>query len=636
VNRESKSDRDRTEGLPSQPDFRTLFESAPGLYLVLTPDLHIVAVTDAYLQATMTTRDAILGRQLFDVFPDNPEDSSATGTGNLGSSLERVLATRRADVMAIQKYDIRRPASDGSGFEERYWSPINSPVLGPGAEILYIIHRVEDVTEFVRLKKEGHQQDVTTDELRRRAQQIEAEIYIRGQELLAANLKLRTTNGLLNHLYRQIEELLTPPNADSPAPGFHTAMGESEAESVAPEEMVARVQKLVANRNELEDQLRQAQKMEAVGRLAGGVAHDFNNLLTVILGYCSLLRSEMASPDGADCVGEIENAASRAAALTRQLLAFSRKQVLQQRVLSPNTIVAGMEEMLKRLIGEDIVLEVDLDPELGRIRVDQGQLEQVFLNLAVNARDAMEYGGTLRITTSSVVLEPDDTQLGSLRPGPYVQISVTDTGIGMDDETQARIFEPFFTTKEEGKGTGLGLATVYGIVKQSGGMISVSSLVGTGTTFTVLLPVTHESSDSAAPLESAVRSLKGGGIILLVEDDASLLKLISGTLKRAGYRVLEAASGKDALEIAKGAQGIDLLLTDVVMQGMTGPQLVESLQPEGRIATVLFMSGYARDLIGKNAAHINFLPKPFTPNALLDKVHEVLSARSRVPRKSTS
>ena len=612
----------------SSPDFRVLFESAPGLYLVLTPDLYIVAVTDAYLQATMTTREAVLGRHLFDVFPDNPDDPSATGVGNLGASLERVKATRRADVMPVQKYDIRRPAAEGGGFEEHYWSPINTPVPGPDNQIAYIIHRVEDVTEFVRLKQRRREQDEVTDLLRERAGQMEAEVYQRAQELLAANQQLRTANTVLNQLYRQIEDLTslaTPVSAAAAAGGHPTSEG-FRPDSVAPEEMLSRVERLVANRNELEDQLRQSQKMEAVGRLAGGVAHDFNNLLTVILGYSAFMREEASAPIPQDCVGEIEYAASRAAALTKQLLAFSRKQVLQPRVVNLNEIVSKMNDMLSRLIGEHIALAIDLDPGLKCVKADQGQLEQVIMNLGVNARDAMQSGGTLRIATSNVDIEAREAQLVSMGPGSYVRLSVSDTGVGMDAGTQARIFEPFFTTKDEGQGTGLGLATVYGIVKQSGGVVSVNSAPGQGTTFTILLPVTSDGVTEAAPSTTGYRPVPGAEAILLVEDEAPLRKLIGGILKRGGYCVTEAGGGEEALAIAEKTTRIDLLLTDVVMPGMTGPKLVEVLQQNGKQPTVLFMSGYDRELIGPRAADINFLPKPFTPSALLEEVHEILRA----------
>jgi signal transduction histidine kinase len=605
-----------------QPNFRTLFEACPGLYLALTPDLHIIAVTDAYLGATMTTRSAIVGRYLFDVFPDNPEDTAATGVGNLRASLERVLAMRRPDVMAIQKYDIRRPDVDGGGFEVRYWSPINSPVLAPDDTLLYIIHRVEDVTEFVRLKQQEHNREDVADALRQRTQQVEAEIYLRGQELLAVNQQLRTSNDLLNQLYRRIEELTDPTVSGSAGAGADRPLGELQLDSVSPDEILSRVGKLVRARADLEEQLRQSQKMEAVGRLAGGVAHDFNNLLTVILGYSSLIQESNSSAP--ECVAEIEKAASRAAALTKQLLAFSRKQVLQQRVLNPNEVLRGMESMVKRLIGEDIELELDLDAALSNIKADRSQVEQVILNLAVNARDAMEFGGTIRMTSRNTEVKPDDRNGATLRPGSYVRIDVADTGSGMDSETQARIFEPFFTTKEEGKGTGLGLATVYGIVKQSGGAVSVSSSLGKGTAFSIFLPPTQEVEDGANSATSTLRS--GAGVVLLVEDEASLLKLIGGTLKRAGYKVVEAASGKDALRLCEEIPRVDLLVTDVVMPGMTGPQLVERLQSSGKVGTVLFMSGYAQELIGKKASDIKFLPKPFTPSALLAKVQEVLGS----------
>ena len=366
--------------------------------------------------------------------------------------------------------------------------------------------------------------------------------------------------------------------------------------------------------------------MEAVGRLAGGVAHDFNNLLTVILGYSAFMREEASAPIPQDCVGEIEYAASRAAALTKQLLAFSRKQVLQPRVVNLNEIVSKMNDMLSRLIGEHIALAIDLDPGLKCVKADQGQLEQVIMNLGVNARDAMQSGGTLRIATSNVDIEAREAQLVSMGPGSYVRLSVSDTGVGMDAGTQARIFEPFFTTKDEGQGTGLGLATVYGIVKQSGGVVSVNSAPGQGTTFTILLPVTSDGVTEAAPSTTGYRPVPGAEAILLVEDEAPLRKLIGGILKRGGYCVTEAGGGEEALAIAEKTTRIDLLLTDVVMPGMTGPKLVEVLQQNGKQPTVLFMSGYDRELIGPRAADINFLPKPFTPSALLEEVHEILRA----------
>jgi CheY-like chemotaxis protein len=305
-------------------------------------------------------------------------------------------------------------------------------------------------------------------------------------------------------------------------------------------------------------------------------------------------------------------------------------------VLNLNQIVSGMKDMLRRLIGEDIALEIQLHPALNCVKADRGQLEQVIMNLCVNARDAMQSGGTFRISTANVHLESRATRPASVRPGDYIELTVSDTGTGMDAETQARIFEPFFTTKEEGQGTGLGLATVYGIVSQSGGGVSVESVPGQGTTFTILLPATSEAAVEAMPRGIEPRSIRGADAIFLVEDEAPLRRLISGTLERAGYQVTESSSGDEALSIAANAERIDLLLTDVVMPGITGPKLVELLRQSGKEPTVLFMSGYDRNLIGPKASEINFLPKPFTPTELIDKVHEILRSGKGTRRTSAN
>ncbi len=379
-----------------------------------------------------------------------------------------------------------------------------------------------------------------------------------------------------------------------------------------------------------QEQFRQAQKMEAVGRLAGGVAHDFNNLLTAIRGYTDLLL--MGLDDGFPQrreVEEIQRAADRAADLTHQLLAFSRKQVLQPKVLDLNAVVANMDKMVRRLIGEDVDLITVLRPGLGRVKVDPGQIEQVIMNLAVNARDAMPAGGMITIETANVELSGEYASLhAAVQPGPHVMMTVTDTGTGMDDETKQRLFEPFFTTKEMGKGTGLGLSTVYGIVKQSSGSIWVYSEPGKGTSFKIYFP-RHETAEAAPRAAKGPRSApRGRETILLVEDEQVVRMLAAEIMRKSGYNVLVAANGAEALRLIEDRRSfIDLMLTDVVMPGMGGKQLVESLPPFLAGMKVLYMSGYPDEAIGRHGfldPGTPFLQKPFTADGLLRRVREVL------------
>ena len=395
----------------------------------------------------------------------------------------------------------------------------------------------------------------------------------------------------------------------------------------------------VSERRKAEDQLRQAQKMDAIGQLAGGVAHDFNNLLGVITGYAGLLAKALPPEDKAKShVAAIQSAADRAASLTRQLLAFSRKQILQQKVVDLNEIVAGMESLIGRLIGEDIELVKVRASRAAFVRADPSQLEQILLNLAVNARDAMPHGGSLTIETELVDLDAAYVQAHrAARPGRYAMLAVSDTGVGMDAEVQARIFEPFFTTKEPGTGTGLGLSTVYGIVKQSGGYVWLYSEQGRGATFKVYLPRVEEGSDPAgAPLAPAPAP-RGSETVLLVEDEAMLRELIEESLATNGYRVLSAKHGADALGIAERHEGpIHLLLTDAIMPGMSGRELATHVAEIRGGIKILYMSGYTDDAVvrhGVLAAEVAFLQKPFTPDALARKVRNVLDDRPSGPHE---
>ena len=379
----------------------------------------------------------------------------------------------------------------------------------------------------------------------------------------------------------------------------------------------------------LERQFQQAQRMEAVGRLAGGIAHDFNNVLTVISGYSQLLRGSFAEGDARrESTAAIQQAADSAATLTRQLLAFSRQQVLEARVLDLNNVVRGAEKMLRHTIGEDIDLRTILSPQPALIRADAGQLEQVLMNLAVNARDAMPGVGRLVIETAIVDVDASSTPLSTMTPpGAYIRLSATDSGSGMDEATKARIFEPFFTTKDAGKGTGLGLATMYGIVQQSDGFIWAYSEVGYGTTFAIDLPRVDGVVESDAP--AAVEAALGGDeTLLLVEDAPAVRAIIRQTLERAGYRILEAPNGATAIAVcAEHPESIDLLASDVVMPGMNGRQLAEQLVAMRPGLRVLFVTGYTDDAVmraGLLDGSVNSLQKPFTPEKLLKAVRRVL------------
>jgi PAS domain S-box-containing protein len=390
----------------------------------------------------------------------------------------------------------------------------------------------------------------------------------------------------------------------------------------------------------LEAQLHHAQKMESIGQLAGGIAHDFNNLLTVIRGYCDIIQDALSREDPLHAeLTHIRSASERATILIRQLLAFSRRQILVPTVLDLNSLVENLRTLLERLISEDITLVTLLSPGLRSIIADPSQIEQVVMNLVVNARDAMPTGGRLTIETANIDL---DNSYASTHPeapiGPCVVLAVTDTGYGMDASTRARIFEPFFTTKEPGKGTGLGLATIYGIVKQSGGEITVYSQPGQGTTFQIYLPASAiASSDRAAPKPGPV-TYGGSETILLAEDEESVRNLASTALRAHGYTVLEARNGSEALSLAEQyQQPIDLLVTDVVMPQMSGRVLAEQLTSLRPMLKVLFMSGYMDDVIvrhGVLAAEVEFLPKPFSPSVLVAKVREVLDAANSFSRST--
>jgi len=640
-----------------------LFQSAPDLYLVLSPDLKIVAVSDAYLRATLTNRTEIVGRGIFEVFPDNPDDPEASGVSNLQSSLDRVRQYKLADTMAVQKYDIRKPEAEGGEFEERHWSPVNSPVLGLDGQLQYIIHSVKDVTDIVRLEKRGIDQQKLVQELRgeerfRKAfnanpEPISIATISEGRYIDVNESFLQVTGYRREEVIGRtsieldfwecpedraqlIEKLVKHGSVRDMEFTFRTKKGEkrtgldsAEAIEIAGQMCVFAIFKDVTDQKILEKQLRQAQKMEAIGQLSGGIAHDFNNLLCVILGYCEAIEGQLPSASSLfkDCE-QIKKAGERAASLTRQLLAFSRQQILERRVMDLNAAVLDMEKMLRPLIGANINLCTALDTSLGSIKADRGQIEQVIMNLAVNARDAMPQGGHLTIETANVELDEEYVrQHPQHKSGPHVLLSVSDTGTGMDADTQARIFDPFFTTKELGRGTGLGLSTVYGVVRQSDGHIWVYSELGHGTTFKIYFPRVDKPAKTEIPSAGIVRTMHGSETILLVEDDEPLRRLTLRILKENGYDVLEAEHPQKAIQIAQQHSGaIHLLLTDVIMPEIDGRSLAEKLSQLRPNMLVVYMSGYTefahRELFDFD---VNLLPKPFTRDSLLGKLREVLA-----------
>jgi PAS domain S-box-containing protein len=394
----------------------------------------------------------------------------------------------------------------------------------------------------------------------------------------------------------------------------------------------------ISEHKRLEQQFRQAQKMEAVGRLAGGVAHDFNNLLTVIQGRAELLCEALKASDRERHNAElIYGTAKKAAALTRQLLQFSRQEIMQPRALDLNDVVQEMEKMLQRLIGEDVELILDLSSDLGHVKVDPTHMQQVVMNLAVNARDAMPKGGKLIIQTAAVNLTAAEASLHEgLKAGSHVVLAVTDTGCGMDEAIKAHLFEPFFTTKEVGKGTGLGLSTVYGIVRQSEGSIAVSSEIGRGSTFKVYLPVTQEAKKAVAVSSGALPAVMGHGeTVLLVEDEAGVRDLVAEKLTACSYAVLTAADGEEAQQVSAQHQGpIHALVTDVVMPGRSGSEVAERLRRARPEMKVLFMSGYTADKViqhGVIAGNVEFFAKPFPTDVLVNRLAALLTTREQPP-----
>jgi signal transduction histidine kinase len=592
---------------PCAADFRALFEAAPGLYLVLDPDLTIVAASEAYLRATMTRRAEIVGRGIFDVFPDNPDDPAATGVSNLRASLERALRQRHPDPMAVQKYDVRRPEAEGGGFEERYWSPVNSPVLDSNGEVAWIIHRVEDVTEFIRLRQQGSEQQRETEDLRQRAGRMEVEIFRRAQELQESNRALRASEEELRRLNETLEQ-----------------------------RVIERTQQLeaeVRERERAQEALRERQKLEAIGRLTGGVAHDFNNLLTVIQGNAELLNAAVTADAARALVQWIDRAAERGARLTRQLLAFSRHQALRPELIDLRSRSQEITELLSRSLRGDIRIVVTLAENLWPIECDVGELELALLNVCVNSRDAMPNGGLVRIDGRNLTLPADDAPSANV-VGDYVAISVTDTGTGIDPATLARVFEPFFTTKEVGKGTGLGLSQVHGFATQAGGTATIRSQVGQGTTVKIYLPRAAAPAIAEAAAEPDARA-RGTGRILVVEDDDAVAGTAVQLLELIGYGSHRVEDGRTALAMLLGGEKFDLVFSDIVMPGgMSGLELAHRFRRHFPDLPVLLASGYSQAMAEVAKEGFAIIAKPYRADALAEAIRRTITLSQRPKRDS--
>src|SRR5579864_1358118 len=540
-------------------------------------------------------------------------------------------------------------------------SPLNDTILGlVGMVLLFDIYTIYQHFQIQEVRKELLRREELFRLITENAADMIAVVDSNGRRLYNSpsyqkilgytDQELRSTNAL-DQVHAEDTEKVLKAAAEARRTGLGTALEyrmrhkdgswrvlESKASTVVTEgqdEKLVIVNRDVTERKHLEEQFRQSQKMEAVGRLSGGMAHDFNNLLGVIIGYGEVVQEGTpAESPLRQCVDEMLKAGHRAAALTRQLLAFSRQQVMDPHVLDLNVVVKDMEKMLKRLIGEDIQLKTDLDPALASIKADQGQLEQVLMNLAVNARDAMPKGGEVKLTTSNFHMDEAFVRRYPypVVAGDYILLTVADTGIGMDATTRARVFEPFFTTKDKGKGTGLGLSMVYGVVKQSGGYIDVLSEPEAGATFNIYLPKAEHHPEAQRLKDELSDPLHGTETLLLVEDEVSLRKLSRHLLELCGYQVLEAESGADALARSAEHDGvIHLLLTDVVMPGMSGRTLADELVKQRSDICVLYMSGYTGQTVGEHGVLAEgsfFLPKPFTRETLARKVREALDGRS--------
>ena len=630
-----------------QDELGQAFDLSPHAMAVIDNDLRVLSINPAFSELFEYSKRTIVGTKLTDLLhPDELDETERNlhhlFKGKTGSFLSEWFWLRangsffhgKLSASVLKKSETNQQRAF-CWIEDVTQAQNNERELKRQVELL---DRVEQIAKLGRWEwnietRQGYWSDEAFRILGRRPQETRPSI----DELFRdADLQARAK------LQKKIESLIRRGNVPDPIeyqilmPGAGSRSIQLNAEVVRDGRgKVLRIQGTIQDlteRRELELQLQQSQKMESVGLLAGGIAHDFNNLLTVIRGQCELLMRRLGdSSEGRQEAESIESSAEQAQRLTRQLLAFGRKQVLEPRILDLNAEVTRMHEMLSRIIGEHIELLFELDPNLGHVRADAVQIEQVVMNLAINARDAMPTGGRLTIQSANVLADEDSIlSREKILPGHYVTLSVEDTGTGMDGDTVARVFEPFFTTKERGSGTGLGLSTVYGIVRQSNGFLSVESEPGLGSVFKVYLPLVNEAI-AETPVESEYSGANANGeAILVVEDDVAVRAVARQFLKIGGYQVLEAANGEEALAIVENySNAIDLVITDVVMPKMSGPELVEKLKTMHPDLRVLFVSGYPGATVAKQIglqATIPLLQKPYNLKSMTSKVREILSA----------
>lgn len=684
---------------PMPVDFVALFNEAPGRYMVLDPHFTIIAVSDAYAAATNTKRENIVGKWLFQVFPDNPNDPTADGVANLRASLERVLATKASDRMPIQKYDIRLP--DGCDqFEMRYWRPANKPVLDEHGEVKCIIHWADDVTDLITLRENSKREKAEFGEqLETQIQSIETAIMLR-DETMEANKRLSESERRYRFLADAVPQLIWTATSTGHfdyvnerwTKYTHLAsdalLGDKWHDVIHPEDRTRTVDawyhaahtgapsfqaehrlrmhdgsyrwmlstalpyrhgdstiaKWFGSTTDIhdrvlgEEQIRVAQRLQSVGKLAGGMAHEVNNMMSAVLGFGELVTEALGPmhPQRAD-VEEMIKAGSRAAQVTRQLLAFSRQQVLNPSVIDLNIVAYELQTALRRIVGSDRRLDIRLAVNPATCVAERGQIEQVLINLVANARDATATNGVVAVETDALTLDADALRVrnaGDVSPGEFVRLIVRDDGIGMTADVINRAFEPFFTTKPVGEGTGLGLSMVHGIVQQSGGFVFIESTRGAGTAISAYFPV----AKAAVTASNSVRTVSRGNgeHILVVEDEAVVRTLVTRALESSGYVVNSAPNGGSALEFL-GAQTepIDLILTDLVMPNMNGRQLAAKVAELYPGVPVLFMSAYTGEEIQRRGLLMNgeaFVQKPFTLERLATAVRERLD---NVPQSGT-